>query len=891
MAEDISSTLETIASQSTQVDQLTKSLNELSAAKNKALKAGDVSALVNLNKMEKSIKKLIATSEQYAQAQEQVQAAQKEGRELTEEELENLDKLNKEYKNSAKVVQDYQKAQVQAHEATRESMEKAKAKAYEYWKTHNLLGQGVSFLTGELMQLAGKLTLTGLAWKALTRHAQAAELRQNILIQSYRGFGKEVEGQKAGLDAQGKKLEDTSDGFFDVAKSASKYSEAMAKAESTAHMMGVSTDAVSESMQKFSRITGSQSPEELGKLTEGAITVSRALGISVPEAVDFVSTRMDKFGGSAASAIVSLNQIRTETENTNKAFGRTVIRGDDVVRTLSDISRQTNMYAIDQRFVGNILRDTVGRLQATGDSYETAQKKAAAFSKAITGEAPEWMQIYAGQDVMQALNKGLTMGKDGVAVLNETLAAEMEAAKPGLAKEVGKILGDKSMGGYSKMRLIQELTRGTTVGMTAMNDQILKIAKNPQGVLLISKQFGVTMNEAAAMVDSAKLMKKEQQDLARLSKAGTAAELMKVAAQDESLRITKEQAEKLYDASMTDKDRAETIKAMRADQKEEDTIKQDVARLKEEADRNQKMTEQSEAAIAKYTEMRTAALAAGDTGTANALDRMIADKKAEISRYEGKEDKAKKGLSTIEDINSELLNQFESYAMNTGGFVKAKLSEISTTLNLLIGAASVGIIRYLMKQTGILERIKDVVSERLAEGYGGEKGEKDTKDSRDKGEKKSRKTKRDKFARSGRSGTKKGSMFTRAAKHLTTYKEGKNDAFVQKHALVFAAGANILSAGMDKLTATFDENGKEIDTVNSKAAKDLKSFSGHAALAGGMLAQMPGKLGKFGGALGALASAWEVGVSIGQGVNKMLDTLGFTGEETAKKLADLAYNS
>jgi hypothetical protein len=289
--------------------------------------------------------------------------------------------------------------------------------------------------------------------------------------------------------------------------------------------------------------------------------------------------------------------------------------------------------------------------------------------------------------------------------------------------------------------------------------------------------------------------------------------------------------------------------------------------------------------------MRTAALAAGDTGTANALDRMIADKKAEISRYEGKEDKAKKGLSTIEDINSELLNQFESYAMNTGGFVKAKLSEISTTLNLLIGAASVGIIRYQMKQTGILERIKDVVSERLAEGYGGEKGEKDTKDSRDKGEKKSRKTKRDKFARSGRSGTKKGSMFTRAAKHLTTYKEGKNDAFVQKHALVFAAGANILSAGMDKLTATFDENGKEIDTVNSKAAKDLKSFSGHAALAGGMLAQMPGKLGKFGGALGAMASAWEVGVSIGQGVNKMLDTLGFTGEETAKKLADLAYNS
>jgi len=44
------------------------------------------------------------------------------------------------------------------------------------------------------------------------------------------------------------------------------------------------------------------------------------------------------------------------------------------------------MYAIDQRFVGGILRDNISKLQANGDSYEQASKKAKAFTEAVTGK-------------------------------------------------------------------------------------------------------------------------------------------------------------------------------------------------------------------------------------------------------------------------------------------------------------------------------------------------------------------------------------------------------------------------------------------------------------------------------------------------------------------------
>jgi hypothetical protein len=109
--------------------------------------------------------------------------------------------------------------------------------------------------------------------------------------------------------------------------------------------------------------------------------------------------------------------------------------------------------------------------------------------------------------------------------------------------------------------------------------------------------------------------------------------------------------------------------------------------------------------------------------------------------------------------------------------------------------------------------------------------------------------------------------------------------------LAISTGAYLASTAMDKLTAQYDAQGNVIETTNSKWAKTMKSFSGEVSMAGSMLAQMPGKMGKLGGAVGQLTAAWEMGVTIGQGLNEVFDKLGWTGEETAQSLADVAQKS
>ena len=919
MADDIGATLECLAGNAKGIEQLAKSLEKLADAKKDAFSAGDVSSLLAYSKVEKSIKKLMTTTEQYTKAQEDLQTAQKEGRTLTEDELENLEKISTEHKTATKVVEGYAKAQVASHESQREEMDKTRAKATEYWKTNTLMGKSFTAMTGGLAQMTAGLTVAGLAYKMFARHAQAAELRQNILIQSYQGFDKTIVGAQPGLAGYSKHLLGLDSIGVRVAADTLKFSDVMAHTEATANRMGVSTEYVTDSMQKFSRITGVTTPEVLGKLTEGAITVSRAMGITVPEAVDFVSLRMDKFGGSAAGAIVSLNQIRLDTEKVNTMFGRTVIRADDVVRTLMDISRQTNIYAIDQRYVGNILRDSIAKLQSTGDSYDTANKKATAFTKAVTGQAPEWMQVYAGQDILGTLMKGF----NGQA-LNTEMTKELEAAKPGLAKEIEKILGDKNMGYYSKMRLVQEMTSGTTLGVEAMNKQIIKLANNPQGVVIIAKQFGVTLAEAQGIVDQAKNMQKETEELNSLMKL-PAKELAN------QLHISEDEAKILNDTNLSEIERKGNLKEILDLRKKEDTKKADVERLKTQKIMNDAAIANTNKTIQMWQSRLDEAKKTGSEEQIETATTMIEKGRAELSRYEEKERKGvaeSEGLKTISGITATLVDQFRGYAISSGGEFKAWASELSSTKLLMAGLATFVVVKYFnwhKKAYDLIQKtLLDIAMNTGGKGGGagagagaatgpaaGEYGPFETPEQKAKREKKLEKEdakaskikekeenkhtklqEREDKKRVKQSYTehmehlksikKTDSVFGRLGKtvtgaagaikhHVTTYEEGPGSlSKLGKHA--GAAGI-----AMNVATQLF---GDSLETSSGDLKKVNESFVGTANKVAEGLALIPGPVG-------LLAGSFQTGVAIGNFLNKGLDSVGLSSERVGGWMADL----
>lgn len=670
----LSELLESIAKNSSSVERLKGLFESLDKAKTKALAAGDPKLLVNLNKLEALTIKLQNAEAKRATRLEKLQKLEEEVG-LTEEQklkrqkqlIEQLDKAQAEYDQTAKKLSKVNEGFKKQEKAIAEANEAAMA----HWKQHTLLGKAFTATTGSLARLAAGLGFATLAGKAWNRWTEAAEVRQQILIQNFGDLNKAAS-------------------LGDAASQIYELDTAMLKATATAQRMGVDTRVVGQSMVKFSRIAGTDNPEALRILTEGAITTSRALGIDVAEAVDFVALRMDKFGGTAASSIIALNEMRLEAKRINAMLGRTVIRGDDVTRALMEMSRQTNVYAIDQRLIGKTLRDNVARLQAYGESYEQARMKAEAFTKAISGEAPEWMKVLAGQnivrDMFKAFGKG---GKEGVAAFEEEFGKALDAAKPGLSKKIQGILRDIQSGKisrYSGERLIQELTAQTEVGMNAMNTEILRLMKQTGGnaAAVISDQFQVSWEVANSMIEQAEKWEKQQKEVNKAVGENADALQKRFSTLLKNDRATAESI-----AKMEKGEKKAAIKTLMRRKEELELVQAQVQRRKEEEEMRQKRSQQLDEEIAKLEKLKETA---DSPELREAFQLLIEEKVAEKSQLLKKGDQQVKELRKVEEINEELVADFKHYADLTGKSFNAMITELSSIKNMLLigGIMSLG---------------------------------------------------------------------------------------------------------------------------------------------------------------------------------------------------------
>jgi hypothetical protein len=932
MADSIESALASLAKNygktNAVIKDLTKSMKEFSSARKQAFSVADPKAIQSVKNMTKAMETLISATDELLSAQKTLKQERSGSKKDEEAQIKRINEAAAAYEKSQKVITQTAKSIDALREKKKRDAEQWEADALKYFRTHTLLGKSFGLLSSGVGAFAAKLTFTGLAWKALNRHMQAAEIQQNILIQNYRDLSKStttwgdkfkdaasnipVVGESIG--EYGKKTIEANAKVVGFTEATYNMSDALRMTEATAQRMGVSTEYVGEAFTKFSRIAGTDSPKVLKTLSEGAITVSRSLGITVPEAIDFVSTRMDKFGGSAAGAIASLNNMREEAKRINDAFGRTVIRGDDVARTIQDISKQTTIYSIDQRFVGNILRENIARLQSTGKSYEQAAKQASTFAEAVTGKAPEWMKVFAGQDIMKSVMSNFKNKE-----LTEQFGAELEAAKPGLKKEIEKILNDPTMAQYDKMMLVQEKLSGTTVGIDAMNKQILKLAKHPHGMVLIAKQFGVTLAEAEGMVDQAKMMEQRTTILNKLTAKGVELKGAEYKLGDKTYTLTEDQANalKAIDASNADalekeKQKREFINAIIDTKNEEITLEQEKARLANQEMLNKKQLAAIENKIklrledrARLQEKLNKAKAEGNPKAIADLekeiaisDKLIKQAQLEKSRFESKvaeQEGATEGLKTVEEINRALLDEFKGYSLNSGNELKAIVTELSSTKNLLIAAGLMGLGKMLFTYTGLWGRIENHLS-KLVAASGADSGG---------GEAKGRKVSRrkEKFQKSKRGGgsrggrlkglkSKLGGLGSKIKSSLGRPEGGYGANFGKDLGIAKVAGAigavAGLSSAMDMLTAKYDENGNKIDESAKVMGVSLTKAANNVSTFGMGMSALPGKLGKLGGQLGTLGAAFEAGTVIGQGLNTVLDKVGWSAEELGQKWADLA---
>lgn len=662
-------------------------------------KAGEIApgvsnaAIANIKKYQKALKDLQKSQKELKEVQDLIAEKDKKKIATTEEEIKLLQEKEEAFEQSKNTIVNAAEKMTRAHRENEEALADATERAMQNWKANTVLGKGYGLASSQVAKFAAGLGLGAAALKAYSSVTDAARVKQDILIQSYKG---------------------AREGTIEAVKSTMSFESAMRDARATAISLGMSADEVSGLMVKFANITGSKNPEALGNLSKASLALSKSLGITTAETLSYVEQSMNKFGGSATGALSALDALGDEARRYNTEMRGMKMRGDDVIHTINDIASNSNVYAVDQRYLSNLIMRTSGSLQAQGESYDYAQKRASEYTKALTTEAPRWMKIVAGQEISKTLGQSLDpeAAKLGITKLTAEMEDQLESAKPGLSKKVTDILGDKTMSQFAKNQVLQQILGETEVGMDIMNKTMLKTfaangQKNVEGMAAV---YGISESAAYDMLEAAEKQEEVQKRLNALKTLSGKQLDDEYTKMQLALNLTDEGINK----AKTDVAYRKTIVEL---YQQEQDINQKALETKRSKD---EIVKERKAALTARIENYKADIASGK-GMKGMLEREIQKAQRQLDQMEGRgsdekaanieraQEIAKKGFEDVGGTTAEVM---------TGRYIDSMKEAFSGPLQVL--GAGLGL--KLLYMTGVQNKIEGWAKKIALEGIPGYKG-------------------------------------------------------------------------------------------------------------------------------------------------------------------------
>lgn len=326
------------------------------------------------------------------------------------------------------------------------------------------------------------------------------------------------------------------DGVTGVIKSAYMFQKGMAESRVGLRFLGYSADEVNSSFKELSvtasKVGGKLDTEGVAQLTTVTGRLARMLGVSLPEATQYMITMQQRFGASTSATAETMLGIYVATDKYNKEAGRTVIVGRDLTKVMFDLSRETKGAALDQQFLSQTLQANLLQLQAQGRNYSEALEQSSLFVKKMSAEAPDWTKILAGRE----LRKQFASAAD----ITPEMTAQLERARPGLTQRIKEIL-NSPVDEFTKQRKLQEALSGTQVGFESMGKGVSQLIDRlgDKANIALQQIYGINATEADALITQTKRTKElagEKDKLYKLDREAAAAQLMS------QYKISKEQA-------------------------------------------------------------------------------------------------------------------------------------------------------------------------------------------------------------------------------------------------------------------------------------------------------------------------------------------------------------
>jgi hypothetical protein len=420
---------------------------------------------------------------------------------------------NKDQENAIKRQLDLKKEEAKrlkdAQDAAYKQAEAQKKLVKEIEASGNLAGK---IFSDQRTKLIGFLASTERAYAAMRSLSRSMRDVADISVQS---------GSFLGMSG------DFVKDFETTSAAALRYSFNLSQAQVKMNLLGITSEETAASFKEFSRIAPFEGQaKRLEELTTAAGSLSKILGVSLADATEYIIQSQLKFGRTAAQSAQTLLYVQQTTERVNRTFGSTVIQGRDVAKVLFDIGRESEGAAQDQEMLAEMLTKNLVQLQSQGYNYQQALKGAQTYLKLMTSEAPDWARILGGRELFQQL-QGLDFGS--------ALSQRLEQARPGLTREIQRIM-TSGYDSYTKQRLVQQMLEGTSVGLEAMNGQLMKLLRqrgitpgqnDAQALQIIQALYHLNPNDingARQIYEQAKAteeLTKKRQDLLDLSKTAT----------------------------------------------------------------------------------------------------------------------------------------------------------------------------------------------------------------------------------------------------------------------------------------------------------------------------------------------------------------------------------
>jgi DNA-binding IscR family transcriptional regulator len=302
-----------------------------------------------------------------------------------------------------------------------------------------------------------------------------------LILQRIFGYAKTAAGHMLALDHASSGYTGT---LQDLIKATKEHAKVFGQLRGELVKYGYTTqevDAISLQFSHTLRDGTERSVPAIAKLTREIGILSKGMNVEFAEAAKAATDLSERFGISASKFPDIMAGMTSAVDATNKKLERFKIYNRDFFRSVMDAASGVQGYNIHMRTLQNIMSAVVVEGERFGLNQQQALKLSQTMAGLLTGKAPEWVRIMAGEDLVSTMLGVRRRGKENHAdAMARAFKLTEDQIKKGVGKNIAyarKMLKAGKWGRLDAAEYLESLMKGTAPAIKAT----MKVLKRELG--------------------------------------------------------------------------------------------------------------------------------------------------------------------------------------------------------------------------------------------------------------------------------------------------------------------------------------------------------------------------------------------------------------------------